>query len=52
MAAYPCGLGPYRWVQRELSRSGVEKELVRAGVGDGDLVRFGEVELEWGDAWE
>jgi GTP-binding protein len=38
--------------QRELSRSGVEKELVRAGVGDGDLVRFGEVELEWGDAWE
>jgi GTP-binding protein len=38
--------------QRELSRSGVEKELVRAGVGDGDLVRFGDVELEWGDAWE
>jgi GTP-binding protein len=38
--------------QRELSRSGVEKELVRAGVGDGDLVRFGEVELEWGDEWE
>jgi GTP-binding protein len=38
--------------QRELTRSGVEKELIRAGVGDGDLVRFGEVELEWGDAWE
>lgn len=38
--------------QRELSRSGVEKELIRAGVGDGDLVRFGEVELEWGDEWE
>ncbi len=38
--------------QRELSRSGLEKELLKAGVGDGDIVRFGEIELEWGDAWE
>ena len=38
--------------QRELARTGVEKELIRAGVTDGDLVRFGDVELEWGDeAW-
>jgi len=37
--------------QRELSRAGVEKELVRAGVGDGDIVHFGDVELEWGDEW-
>jgi GTP-binding protein len=37
--------------QRELSRSGVEKELLRAGVGDGDIVRFADVELEWGDEW-
>ena len=37
--------------QRELSRSGVEKELLRAGVGEGDIVHFGEVELEWGDEW-
>ena len=37
--------------QRELSRSGLEKELTKAGVGDGDIVHFGEVELEWGDEW-
>ena len=37
--------------QRELARSGVEKELLRAGVGEGDIVRFGGVELEWGDEW-
>ena len=37
--------------QRELARSGIERELVRAGVGDGDIVRFGDVELEWGDEW-
>ena len=37
--------------QRELSRSGLEKELLRAGVGDGDVVHFGDVELEWGDEW-
>jgi hypothetical protein len=30
----------------------VDAELRRAGVAPGDLVRFGEVELEWsGDAW-
>jgi GTPase len=38
--------------QRELARMGIERELERAGVTDGDLVRFGDVELEWGDeAW-
>jgi GTP-binding protein len=37
--------------QRELSRSGLEKQLVKAGVGDGDIVHFGEIELEWGDEW-
>jgi GTP-binding protein len=41
--------------QRELARSGVEAALVRAGVGDGDLVRIGSLEMEWGRdgaAWE
>jgi GTP-binding protein len=37
--------------QRDLARSGVEKELRRAGVRDGDLVRFGDIELEWDDEW-
>jgi GTP-binding protein len=35
--------------QRDLSRLGVERELVRAGVTAGDTVRFGAVELEWDD---
>lgn len=33
--------------QRDLARLGVERELVKAGVGAGDTVRFGKVELEW-----
>ena len=38
--------------QRDLERMGVDAELRRVGVAPGDLVRFGEVELEWsGDAW-
>ncbi len=38
--------------QRDLERLGVDAELRRAGVTPGDIVRFGEVELEWsGDAW-
>ena len=38
--------------QRDLERLGVDAELRRAGVVVGDVVRFGEVELEWaGDAW-
>ncbi len=38
--------------QRDLERMGVEAALRRAGVGPGDTVRFGGVELEWGgDAW-
>ncbi|MFN8619208.1 MAG: GTPase ObgE [Chloroflexota bacterium] len=37
--------------QRDLARSGLEKALIKAGVGDGDVVRFGDVELEWGDEW-
>jgi GTP-binding protein len=35
--------------QRDLARLGVERELVRAGVGAGDMVRIGSVELEWDD---
>jgi GTP-binding protein len=35
--------------QRDLARLGVERELVRAGVGAGDTVRIGGVELEWQD---
>jgi GTP-binding protein len=33
--------------QRDLARLGVEKELVKAGVTTGDMVRIGTVELEW-----
>jgi GTPase len=35
--------------QRDLARLGVERELQRAGVGAGDSVRIGSVELEWQD---
>jgi GTP-binding protein len=41
--------------QRELARSGIEDALVRAGVGAGDVVRIGPLEMEWesgGAAWE
>ncbi|HJW22962.1 MAG TPA: Obg family GTPase CgtA, partial [Candidatus Limnocylindrales bacterium] len=39
--------------QRDLERLGVEAELRRAGVRDGDLVRIGDHELEWASApWE
>ncbi len=38
--------------QRDLERMGVDAELRRVGVEPGDLVRFGNVELEWaGDSW-
>jgi GTP-binding protein len=38
--------------QRDLLRLGVDAELRRAGIRAGDLVRFGDVELEWtADAW-
>jgi GTPase len=38
--------------QRELARLGVDRELERAGVADGDSVRIGTTELEWGaEAW-
>jgi GTP-binding protein len=33
--------------QRDLARLGVERELVKAGVTTGDMVRIGGVELEW-----
>jgi GTP-binding protein len=33
--------------QRDLARSGVERELVKAGVMPGDTVKIGKVELEW-----
>jgi GTP-binding protein len=32
---------------RALDRMGIERDLVRAGVTDGDLVRIGTQELEW-----
>jgi len=35
--------------QRDLAKLGVERELVRAGVLGGDMVRIGSVELEWDD---
>ncbi len=39
--------------QRDLERLGVEAELRRAGVVDGDLVRIGDQELEWASTpWE
>jgi GTP-binding protein len=39
--------------QRELERLGVEAELRRSGVKDGDLVRIGDHELEWAsEPWE
>ena len=34
--------------QRDLVRWGIERELRRAGVEPGDMVRIGAVELEWG----
>jgi GTP-binding protein len=33
--------------QRDLARMGVDAELRRAGIADGDLVRIGATELEW-----
>jgi GTP-binding protein len=36
--------------RRELARLGIERELRRAGVGDGDAVVIGSAELEWRDA--
>ncbi|MEX1172791.1 MAG: GTPase ObgE [Chloroflexota bacterium] len=39
--------------QRDLSRSGIDAELRRAGIVAGDLVRIGGTELEWEhDPWE
>lgn len=39
--------------QRDLARLGIDEALRRAGVGPGDTVRIGRVELEWGpEAWE
>ncbi len=39
--------------QRDLDRLGIDAALRRAGIGPGDLVRIGAVELVWeGDAWE
>jgi GTP-binding protein len=35
--------------QRELARLGVDAELRKAGVKDGDTVRIGRTELEWSD---
>jgi GTP-binding protein len=39
--------------QRDLERLGIDAELRRAGVANGDLVRIGGAELEWGSQpWE
>jgi len=39
--------------QRELARLGIDRELRRAGIAAGDLVRIGSVELEWeAQPWE
>jgi GTP-binding protein len=39
--------------QRELAKLGIDRELRRAGVAAGDLVRIGSVELEWeAQPWE
>jgi GTP-binding protein len=39
--------------QRELARLGIDRELRRAGISAGDLVRIGSVELEWeAQPWE
>jgi GTP-binding protein len=39
--------------QRELARLGIDRELRRAGITAGDLVRIGAVELEWeAQPWE
>ncbi|HET7677918.1 MAG TPA: Obg family GTPase CgtA, partial [Candidatus Limnocylindrales bacterium] len=39
--------------QRDLERLGVDRELRRAGVEPGDLVRIGATELEWElEPWE
>ena len=39
--------------ERDLDRLGIDAALRRAGIGPGDLVRIGAVELVWeGDAWE
>lgn len=38
--------------QRDLARLRIDRELRRAGIADGDLVRIGTTELEWGsEAW-
>jgi len=38
--------------QRDLVRLGIDAGLRRAGIANGDIVRFGDVELEWeADAW-
>jgi GTP-binding protein len=36
--------------QRDLTRMGIDRELKRAGIGEGDPVAIGSAELEWRDA--
>ena len=39
--------------QRDLARLGIDAELRRAGIGPGDLVRIGAIELEWeAEPWD
>ena len=37
--------------QRTLARMGIERELQKQGVEQGDMVRIGPQELEWGEDW-
>lgn len=37
--------------QRTLARMGIERELQKQGVEQGDMVRIGSQELEWGEDW-
>ena len=37
------------YFQRLLQQNGIEKELRRLGVSDGDTVRIGSTELEWSE---
>jgi GTP-binding protein len=36
--------------QRDLARMGIDRELLRAGISEGDQVAIGSAELEWRDA--
>jgi GTP-binding protein len=39
-----------RRLERELDRLGISRQLEEAGIEDGDVLRIGQVELDWGEA--